>query len=104
MQTVALASINYEHEIDGSLAGIRIGVAEGYFDEDLDPDVHKVVTASLEVLRQAGANVAPVKIPRSVSIASDLHPLVMKAEGSANHKPWKRTRSDRIFSRSRQAA
>jgi aspartyl-tRNA(Asn)/glutamyl-tRNA(Gln) amidotransferase subunit A len=86
-------STNYEHGIEGSLAGIRIGVAEGYFDEGLDPDVHKVVTASLEVLRQAGANVAPVKIPRSIFIASDLHPLVMKAEGSANHKPWKRTRS-----------
>jgi aspartyl-tRNA(Asn)/glutamyl-tRNA(Gln) amidotransferase subunit A len=85
-------STNYEHGIDGSLDGIRIGVAEGYFDEGLDPDVHKVVTASLEVLRQARANVAPVKIPRSIVIASDLHPLVMKAEGSANHKPWKRTR------------
>jgi aspartyl-tRNA(Asn)/glutamyl-tRNA(Gln) amidotransferase subunit A len=92
-ETVARASVtDYESEIEGSLAGIRVGIAEGYFDEDLDPDVHNVVAASLDVFRQAGAAIVPVKIPESVSIASNLHPLVMKAEGSANHKPWKRTR------------
>jgi aspartyl-tRNA(Asn)/glutamyl-tRNA(Gln) amidotransferase subunit A len=50
---------------------------------------------SLDVLRAAGAVIAPVKIPDSVALASSLHPLVMKAEGAANHRPWKRTRSDR---------
>jgi aspartyl-tRNA(Asn)/glutamyl-tRNA(Gln) amidotransferase subunit A len=85
-------AVNYESEIERPFGGIRIGLAEGYFDEDLDPDVHKVIAASLDVFRQAGADIVPVKIPESVSIASNLHPLVMKAEGSANHKPWKRTR------------
>jgi aspartyl-tRNA(Asn)/glutamyl-tRNA(Gln) amidotransferase subunit A len=86
-------SKNYEEGIDGSLSGIRIGIDEGYFDQELDPDVHKVVAASLDVFRQAGASVIRVKVPKSVSVASDLHPLVMKAEGSANHRLWKRTRN-----------
>jgi len=38
--------------------------------------------------------VVPVKVPDSVALASSLHPLVMKAEGAANHRPWKRTRAD----------
>jgi aspartyl-tRNA(Asn)/glutamyl-tRNA(Gln) amidotransferase subunit A len=86
-------SKNYEEGIEGSLSGVRIGIAEGYFDEELDPSVHQVVAASLDVFRQAGASVIRVKVPKSVYIASDLHPLVMKAEGAANHKPWKRTQS-----------
>jgi aspartyl-tRNA(Asn)/glutamyl-tRNA(Gln) amidotransferase subunit A len=90
--SIGTPAIDYESEIDKPFGGIRVGIAEGYFDEDLDPDVHNVVAASLEVFRQAGAAIVPVKIPESVSIASNLHPLVMKAEGSANHKPWKRTR------------
>ena len=48
---------------------------------------------SLDVFRQAGGTLIAVDIPASVAIASDLHPLVMKAEGSANHRPWKRNRS-----------
>jgi aspartyl-tRNA(Asn)/glutamyl-tRNA(Gln) amidotransferase subunit A len=84
---------DYERELERALGGVRIGVAEGYFDEDLDPDVEAVVAASLDVFRQAGAVIVPVKIPESVAVASDLHPLVMKAEGAANHRPWKRTRT-----------
>jgi len=85
--------VDYESEIERPFRGVRVGVAEGYFDEDLDPDVQRVIVASLDVFRQAGATVVPVKVPESIFIASNLHPLVMKAEGSANHKPWKRTRS-----------
>ena len=85
---------DYERDIEGALSGVRIGVPEGHFDRDLDPDVAKVVSGSLDVLRDAGAILVPIQIPETLSVASDLHPLVMKAEGSANHKPWKRTRSD----------
>ncbi len=86
---------DYEAGIERSLSGLRIGVAKGYFDERLDPAVEKAVSASLDVLREAGAVIVPVKIPESVALASSLHPLVMKAEGAANHRPWKRTRAER---------
>ena len=84
---------DYEADLERVLGGVRIGVAEGYFDDDLDPDVQSVVGASLQVFRDAGAILVPVKIPQSVAIASNLHPLVMKAEASANHRSWKRTRT-----------
>lgn len=84
---------DYEARLGQRLGGVRIGIPQGYFDEDLHPDVASVVAASLEVFRAAGATVVPVKIPESVAVASAVHPLVMKAEGSANHRPWKRTRT-----------
>ena len=45
-------------------------------------------------LTGTGAEIVPVEIPASVALASSLHPLVMKSEGAANHKVWKRTRTD----------
>lgn len=83
---------DYEGEIERALGGIRIGVPQGYFDEGLDPDVQSVVSASLDVFRSMGASVVPVVIPECIAISSSIHPLVMKAEGAANHKKWKRTR------------
>jgi aspartyl-tRNA(Asn)/glutamyl-tRNA(Gln) amidotransferase subunit A len=86
---------DYEAGIERPISGLRVGVPRGYFDEQLDPAVEKVVAASLDVLRDAGAVIVPVRTPESVSIASNLHPLVMKAEGAANHRIWKRTRADK---------
>lgn len=83
----------YEALLERPLGGIRIGIPEGYFDEDLDPSVQAVVEASLDVFRSGGANLVKVKIPKSVAVASAIHPLVMKAEGAANHSYWKQTRA-----------
>jgi|RhiMetdeSRZDD1v2_1073273.scaffolds.fasta_scaffold00035_19 aspartyl-tRNA(Asn)/glutamyl-tRNA(Gln) amidotransferase subunit A len=84
---------DYEASLEHALGGIRIGIPEGYFDEDLDPDVASVVATSLGVFRSAGATLVKVKIPDSVSVASAVHPLVMKAEGAANHRKWKEARA-----------
>ncbi len=84
---------DYEALLERPLGGVRIGVPNGYFDADLDPSVAAVVTASLDVFRSAGAVIVPVKMPDSITTSSALHPLVMKAEGAANHRPWKQTRA-----------
>jgi aspartyl-tRNA(Asn)/glutamyl-tRNA(Gln) amidotransferase subunit A len=84
---------DYESGLERPLSGIRVGIPRGYFDQDLHPDVQKAITSSLDVFRQAGATLAHVDIPKSFSLCSDLHPLVMKAEGAANHRPWKRRRN-----------
>jgi len=81
---------DYEADLESVLGGTRIGVARGYFDEDVDAGVQAAIDASVDVFRGSGATMVSVDIPESVSIASGLHPLIMKAEGAANHKPWKR--------------
>lgn len=84
---------DYESGLEQPIGGLRIGIPRGYFDHDLDADVQKAMAASLDVFRQAGATLVHVDIPKSVSLASDLHPLVMKAEAATCHRPWKRTRA-----------
>ena len=62
LTTIAEPATDYEAGIERNLSGLRIGVPRGYFDERLDPAVDKAMSASLDVLREAGAVIVPVKI------------------------------------------
>jgi len=44
------------------LKGIKVGVAETYFWEQLDPEVEAVCRKALDVMKDAGAEVVPVKL------------------------------------------
>ena len=83
---------DYEATLERSLRGVRIGVPAGYFDEDLDAGVAAVVEATHAVFAGLGAALVPVAMPALLDTVSAIHPLVMKAEGAANHLPWKRGR------------
>ena len=85
---------DYEATIEQSVRGVRIGIPEGYFDDDLDPDVASVIEASHGVFKGLGAKLVPVSMPSSLDTVSAIHPLVMKCEGAANHLPWKRARDE----------
>jgi aspartyl-tRNA(Asn)/glutamyl-tRNA(Gln) amidotransferase subunit A len=83
---------DYETLLEQPISGLRIGVPDRYFRDGLDPDVEAALDASLEVLARAGASVRSVAIPGWITEVADLHPLVMKAEGAANHQHWMNTR------------
>ena len=85
---------DYEATIERSVRGVRIGVPQGYFDEDLDPGVAAAIEASHTVFKGLGATLVPVAMPALLDTVSAIHPLVMKAEGAANHLPWKRARDE----------
>jgi aspartyl-tRNA(Asn)/glutamyl-tRNA(Gln) amidotransferase subunit A len=85
---------DYEGGLMRSIVGLRVGVPAGYFDEDLDADVASLVEESLDVFRSRGASVIQVDMPPVVQRVAEIHPLVMKAEGSANHGAWKRQHAD----------
>ena len=85
---------DYEAGVARTLAGVRVGVAEGYFDEGVSPEVADAVAASVEELRGLGAIVVRVQVPELIRQAADLHPLVMKSEGAANHQRWMRDEAD----------
>ena len=85
---------NYEATIEQSVRGVRIGVPQGYFDDDLDPDVAAVIEATHAVFKGLGAEVVPVAMPALLDTVSAIHPLLMKVEGAANHLPWKRARDE----------
>ncbi len=85
---------DYEAALDMPIAGRRIGVPERYFRDGVDPAIGRVLDESLAVLRALGATVMPVEMPDWIYEASDLHPLVMKAEGAANHFNWMHAHRD----------
>ena len=85
---------DYESTIEQSLRDVRIGVPQGYFDEDLDPDVAAVIEGTHTVFKSLGARLVPVAMPALLDTVSAIHPLVMKCEGAANHLPWKRAHDE----------
>jgi len=85
---------DYEGALARPLAGVRIGLPENYFADGVAPEVADAVAAALEDLRGLGAVPVPVAVPEAVQLAADLHPLVMKSEGAANHHLRMRDRPD----------
>ena len=58
-----------------SLAGIRIGIPENFFFEDVQPDVERAVKRAIEVMQGLGADTVPVRLPflpQMVEVAREL--------------------------------
>jgi aspartyl-tRNA(Asn)/glutamyl-tRNA(Gln) amidotransferase subunit A len=85
---------DYEAGLGRPLDGVRVGIPVGYFDEGLSRDIVVRLEESRTALRSLGAELVEIKIPSLVQDAADLHPLVMKAEGAANHHLWMRGQPD----------
>jgi aspartyl-tRNA(Asn)/glutamyl-tRNA(Gln) amidotransferase subunit A len=74
---------SYSAGLDAPLDGMRIGYAEEYFGEGLDPEVRRTVEAAVDVYRAAGAAIVPVHLPHmKYAIAS--YYLIATAEASSN--------------------
>ena len=78
---------NYEALLDGKLQGLRIGVPDKYFADDLDDEVAACLQASLDVLRRCGARIVAVDVPDMDTINS-LAQLTMAVEAATLHRKW----------------
>ncbi|MFH2122174.1 MAG: Asp-tRNA(Asn)/Glu-tRNA(Gln) amidotransferase subunit GatA [Pseudomonadota bacterium] len=65
------------------LQGMRVGLPHEYFGEGLDPEVRAVVMHGVEVLRDAGAEVVEVSLPRTDYCVA-VYYLIATAEASSN--------------------
>ncbi len=74
---------DYLSELDKPLNGVRVGLAEEYFGDGLDPQVRAAVEAALELYKQAGATIVPVHLPH-MKYAIACYYLVAVAEASSN--------------------
>ena len=81
---------DYLAGLDAPLTGLRVGIPDSYFDAGISDDVAAALETALAALRDLGAVPVKVAIPSAFEAAADLHPLVMKAEGAANHQAWMR--------------
>jgi aspartyl-tRNA(Asn)/glutamyl-tRNA(Gln) amidotransferase subunit A len=86
---------DYEALLDAPGRLPRIGLARGYFDDGLHPEVAAALTAAADALVGAGCEVVEIPVPSDLlSEAAELHPLVIKAEGAANHMDTMRERQE----------
>jgi aspartyl-tRNA(Asn)/glutamyl-tRNA(Gln) amidotransferase subunit A len=91
--SLAVPVPDYEAALDSEAPLPRIAIARGYFDAGLHPEVQKAIDAAVSDLERAGFAVAEAALPADlIHEVAELHPLIMKAEGSANHLDTMRAR------------
>ena len=89
--TLARPVPDYEAALDASAPLPIVGIARGYFDAGVHPDVARAHVQAADDLRRAGFTVKDVALPPDLlEEVAELHPLVMKSEGAANHTPTMR--------------
>ncbi len=74
---------DYAAALDGSLAGLRVGVPGEYFVEGIQPEVAAAVRQAVEVLAGLGAEVLEVSLPHT-DYSLPAYYLIAPAEASAN--------------------
>ncbi len=89
----ASANEDYEAGLNGDLRGVRIGVPDSYYRENLDKEVSDALLASLEVLRGRGAVLVKVEVPDMARIHV-MTARVMTVQAAAIHREWLDTRPE----------
>lgn len=90
--STSLPSEDYEAQLDGKLRGLRIGVLETYYREDLDSEVASCLDASLDMLKKCGASIVTARIPNIMASVNALCQLVMSVEAATLHRKWIQSR------------
>ncbi|TXF12713.1 Asp-tRNA(Asn)/Glu-tRNA(Gln) amidotransferase subunit GatA [Pelomicrobium methylotrophicum] len=74
---------DYTRDLERSLAGLRIGLAEEYFAAGVAPDVARAVQAAVEEFRRLGCETVEVKLPNT-RLSIPVYYVLAPAEASSN--------------------
>jgi aspartyl-tRNA(Asn)/glutamyl-tRNA(Gln) amidotransferase subunit A len=86
---------DYETLIEAPRPLPRIGIARGYFDRNVHPEVAKVINEAIATIGKLGFAVRESPLPADMlEEVAELHPMVMKSEGAANHLDDMRERQE----------
>jgi len=69
------------------IKGLRIGVPNAFYVDDLDGEVARVLDATLAILKQEGADIVQVQLPDQRQLQGACQ-IVLAAEAAAFHKRW----------------
>jgi aspartyl-tRNA(Asn)/glutamyl-tRNA(Gln) amidotransferase subunit A len=78
-----LPAEDFTRGLDGSIAGLRIGVPKEFFAEGLAGDVRQAIDAALAQFEKLGARIVPVSLPRT-ELAIPVYYIIAPAEASSN--------------------
>jgi aspartyl-tRNA(Asn)/glutamyl-tRNA(Gln) amidotransferase subunit A len=76
---------DYVAALDGPVAGLRVGVAGGFYADGLDPAVTAALAEAVRVLGAAGARVEPVAVPDPGPIVAACSNVMVRAESAVIH-------------------
>jgi aspartyl-tRNA(Asn)/glutamyl-tRNA(Gln) amidotransferase subunit A len=74
-------------DLKDGVAGLRIGIAEGRFTEDVDPEVASAIIVATQVLRDLGAHVSRIPLDEATqALAANPRLLISSVEGALAHE------------------
>lgn len=85
--TAGAPARDYEAALADDLKGLRIAVPRAYYREDGDEAVLAAIEASLDIFRDAGAEVVETSIP-DMAVVNALFHVLMTVEAAAYHRRW----------------
>ena len=83
---------DYLNGIDKGIKGLKIGIPENYFYDEINSEVERLVQKSLSILEEQGASLIPVKMPNSIAETNALCGLMTTTEGVGLHQDWLKNR------------
>jgi aspartyl-tRNA(Asn)/glutamyl-tRNA(Gln) amidotransferase subunit A len=82
--------------LNAPVAGLRAGVPESYFFDDLHPEVEAAVRTAIATIAALGVRVDRVKLPDVSSLSRDCSTAIVSAEAATEHGPLLRERRDEV--------
>lgn len=83
----------YARGLEAGVRGHRLGIPREFFWEALHPEVEHAVRSALARLQDAGAELREVSLPW-LDLAAAAQAVILRAEATAYHREWLRTRSE----------
>jgi aspartyl-tRNA(Asn)/glutamyl-tRNA(Gln) amidotransferase subunit A len=77
---------DYLNRINHPVRGLRIGVPTNYFTDGVDPDIDRVLQASLLALRDLGCIIVPIEVPDLTAVDA-AGGMILACEGASLHAP-----------------
>jgi aspartyl-tRNA(Asn)/glutamyl-tRNA(Gln) amidotransferase subunit A len=74
---------NFSASLAQPIRGLRIGIPKEFFGEGLAPDVRSAIDAALQTLKDQGATLVPISLPRT-ELAIPVYYIIAPAEASSN--------------------
>jgi Asp-tRNA(Asn)/Glu-tRNA(Gln) amidotransferase A subunit family amidase len=82
--------------LEAPLSGLRAGIPEAHFFDDLHPEAAAVVGAAITTLTTLGVRVDRVKLPDVASLSSDCSTPIVCAEAATEHAVLLRDRGNEV--------
>ncbi len=76
-----------EGTAESTLKGVRVGVPENYYFDNVDAEVAAAVRGAIERTREVGAEIVAVRVP-DMETVNAVGRTILLAEASAVYRPW----------------